>query len=203
MQKKVMLLAVFLLSFLAAVAPAQSQFVDPQCIDQLKSQCGEIEPGSGRIQKCFDDNRDKFSPVCQQQLMEGKAEAAAGMVQSGQGKELGKADPITLTNDAIVDLTDAPGLGKRTTVDLNKRWGSDVGVIASATAKLQSALNKASDSSARAQHLLKLAVEYGKWFEHKEERLAAQGALLNLCQAANKTDTPCDKVPKYGSYVAP
>jgi hypothetical protein len=114
-----------------------------------------------------------------------------------------QADPIELTNDAIVELTDPPALGKRTTVDLNKRWGSDVGVIASATAKLQSALNEASGGSARAQHLLKLAVEYGKWFEHKEERLAAQGALLNLCQAANKTDTPCDKVPKYGSYVAP
>ena len=151
--------------------------------------------------------------------MEGKAEAAADVVQRRRGKELGKelgkeselgkecelgkADPITCTNDAIVDLTDAPGLGKRTTVDVNKRWGSDVGVIARATAKLQGALNGASDSSARAKHLLKLAVEYGKWFEHKEERLAAQGALLNLCQAANKTDTPCDKVPKYGSYTAP
>src|SRR5262245_23125539 len=88
-----------------------------------------------------------------------------------------QADPIELTNDAIVELTDPPGLGKRTTVDLNKRWGSDVGVIASATAKLQSALNEASGGSARAQHLLKLAVDYGKWFEHKEERLAAQGAL--------------------------
>jgi hypothetical protein len=114
-----------------------------------------------------------------------------------------QADPIALTNDAIVELTDAPGLGKRTTVDLNKRWGSDVGVIASATAKLQSALNEASGSSARAQDLLKLAVEYGKWFEHKEARLAAQGALKNLCDGAGGQGPGCDKVPKYGSYVAP
>jgi hypothetical protein len=112
-----------------------------------------------------------------------------------------QADPIALTNDAIVELTDPPGLGKRTTVDLNKRWGSDVGVIASATAKLQSALNEASGSSARAQHLLKLAVEYGQWKLHKEERLAAQGALYNLCQGASGPG--CDTVPKYGSYVAP
>jgi hypothetical protein len=114
-----------------------------------------------------------------------------------------QADPIALTNDAIVELTDAPGLGKRTTVDLNKRWGSDVGVIASATAKLQSALNEASGSSARAQDLLKLAVEYGKRSLHKEARLAAQGALKNLCDGAGGQGPGCDKVPKYGSYVAP
>ena len=114
-----------------------------------------------------------------------------------------QADPIALTNDAIVELTDAPGLGKRTTVDPNKRWGSDVTVIASATAKLQQALSEAGGSNARAQNLLQLAVNYGQAKEHKEARLAAQGALLNLCQAANKTDAPCDTVPKYGAYVAP
>ena len=114
-----------------------------------------------------------------------------------------QADPITLTNDAIVELTDAPGLGKRTTVDLNKRWGSDVGVIKSATEKLQQALSEAGGGNARAQHLLQLAVDYGKAGLHKEARLAAQGTLLNLCQAGNKTDAPCDTVPKYGSYVAP
>jgi hypothetical protein len=114
-----------------------------------------------------------------------------------------QADPITLTNDAIVELTDAPGNGKRTTVDVNKRWGSDVGVIKSATEKLQNALNEAGNASGRATHLLQLAVEYGQSAQHKEARLAAQGALLNLCQGANKTDAPCDKVPKFGSYVAP
>jgi len=114
-----------------------------------------------------------------------------------------QADAISLTNDAIVELTDAPGLGRRTTVDLNKRWGSDVSVIASATEKLQQALNEAGGANPRAQHLLQMAVDYGKGSLHKEARLSAQGALYNLCQAASKTDAPCDKVPKYGSYVAP
>lgn len=114
-----------------------------------------------------------------------------------------QADPIALTNDAIAELTDAPGVGKRTTVDLNKRWGSDVGVIASATAKLQNALNEAGSSSQRTKDLLQLAIDYGKASLHKEQRLAAQGALLNLCQAANNTGPGCDTVPKYGSYVAP
>src|SRR5918994_7605463 len=74
------------------------------------------------------------------------------------------ADAIQLTNDAIVELTDPPGLGKRTTVDLNKRWGSDVGVIDSATAKLQDAIGKAESGGAAnaALHRLKLATQYGK-----------------------------------------
>lgn len=114
-----------------------------------------------------------------------------------------QADAIGLVNDAIVELTDVPGNGGRTKADLNKRWGSDVGVMASATEKLQQALNEAGGGNARAQHLLQMAVDFGKGSMHKEARLKAQGALLNLCQAASKTDAPCDKVPKYGSYVAP
>ena len=205
MRAKVMLLAVFPLSLLTAVTPAQSQSVDVQCIDEVETYCGRIEPGFGRIQKCFDDNIDKFSPMCRTQLTEGKADAAAGIAQSRRPKqpEELKADAITLTNDAIVELSDAPGLGKRSTVDIYKRWGSDVGVIKSATSKLQEALSKVGDGNGRAQHLLELAVDYGKAGEHKEARLAAQGALSHLCKTANKTDAPCDTAPKYGSYVAP
>src|SRR6476619_1407175 len=29
--------------------------VDPQCIDELERQCGDVQPGGGRIQQCFDD----------------------------------------------------------------------------------------------------------------------------------------------------
>ena len=206
MQAKGMLLAVVLLSFLTAVTPARSQSVDPQCIDEVQTYCGRVEPGSGRIQKCFEENINKFSPMCQTQLTEGKADAAAGIARRKELKEspdLKEADAITLTNAAIVELSDAPGLGKRTTVDPNKRWGSDVGVIKSATAKLQDALNKAGGGNARAQHLLGLAVDYGNTGQHKEARLAAQGALFHLCKADNKTDAPCDTVPKYGAYVAP
>jgi hypothetical protein len=127
------------------------------------------------------------------------AMAMVGLSSIHVGKA--QADPIGSVNDAIVELTDAPGLGKRTTVDLNKRWGSDVSVIASATAKLESALSEASGASQRARDLLQLAIDYGKAQEHKEARLAAQGALYNLCQGSSGTG--CDTVPKYGSYVAP
>jgi hypothetical protein len=112
-----------------------------------------------------------------------------------------QADPIALVNDAIVELTDPPANGGRTKVDLNKRWGSDVTVMDSATAKLQQALSEASGASARARSLLQLAVDYGKTRLHKEARLAAQGALYNLCQGGSGPG--CDTVPKFGSYTAP
>ena len=113
-----------------------------------------------------------------------------------------QADPIASTNDAIVELTDPPGLGKRTTVDLNKRWGSDVGVMASATTKLESALSEARGSAnPRAIHLLEMARDYAKTGQHKEARVAAQGALKVVC--AGGSGPGCDTVPKYGAYVAP
>ncbi len=115
------------------------------------------------------------------------------------------ADAIQAVNDAIVELTDAPGLGKRTTVDVTKRWGSDRSVIDSATAKLQDGLSKAQSGGvgADAMRQLKLAVDYGKARLHKEARLSAQGALHYLCQANQGQGPGCDTVPKYGSYTAP
>jgi hypothetical protein len=115
------------------------------------------------------------------------------------------ADAIQLVNDAIVELTDPPGLGKRTTVDPLKRWGSDVGVIKSATAKLQDATGKAQSAGAGrpALHQLEMATEYGQAGEHKEARLSAQGALFHLCKANDGQGPGCDTVPKYGAYVAP
>jgi hypothetical protein len=115
------------------------------------------------------------------------------------------ADAIQLVNDAIVELSDAPGLGKRTTVDPLKRWGADVGVTKSATAKLQDALSKAQSGGVggHALHQLEMATAYGKAGEHKEARLSAQGALFHLCKANDGQGPGCDTVPKYGSYVAP
>ena len=115
------------------------------------------------------------------------------------------ADAIQAVNDAIVELTDPPALGKRTTVDLNKRWGSDRTVIDSATAKLQDGLSKAQSGGvgADAMRQLKLAVAYGKARMHKEARLSSQGALHYLCLANQAQGPGCDTVPKYGSYTAP
>ena len=115
------------------------------------------------------------------------------------------ADAIQAVNDAIVELTDAPGLGKRTTVDVTKRWGSDRSVIDSATAKLQDGLSKAQSGgvSGGALRQVKMAVDYGKARLHKEARLSAQGALRHLCVANQDQGPGCDTVPKFGSYTAP
>jgi hypothetical protein len=126
----------------------------------------------------------------------------ASMPDLGQAQ---LADAIQLTNNAIVELSDPPGLGKRTTVDPLKRWGSDVGVIDSASAKVKTAWSKAKSASVDKQTLdqLELAMEYGQAGEHKEARLSAQGALFHLCQANKGQGAGCDKAPEYGSYVAP
>jgi hypothetical protein len=70
--------------------PAASfpQGVDPQCIDELERQCGEVQPGSGRIQQCFDDKINNFSPMCQEKLKEGKAAIAAAILEDRHHKEL-------------------------------------------------------------------------------------------------------------------
>jgi hypothetical protein len=102
-------------------------------------------------------------------------------------------------NQAIKELTDHPGLGKRTTVDLNARGGADVGQIDKAAGLLADALSKTSDANAKLQ--LELATAYAKARLHKEARLSAQGALHYLCQSGGGDG--CDKAPKFGSYTAP
>jgi hypothetical protein len=109
-------------------------------------------------------------------------------------------EAVSLTNQAIVELTDPPGIGGRTTVDVTRRWGSDVGQIAKATALLQEARSR-SAGNATANRLLEEAIAYGQAREHKEARLSAQGALYHLCQGGGGEG--CDKVPKWGSYTAP
>jgi hypothetical protein len=134
-------------------------------------------------------------------------------------------DAIRLTHEAVVDLTDYPGLGKRSTAyakpneqeklygkppserAMESRWGADVGMIKQATGKLQDALNKAKNAGAdrSAIHQLEMAIDYGKMSsQHKESRLSAQGAEYYLCKQNNNDPKEiCDTVPKYGSYVAP
>jgi hypothetical protein len=227
MQKKVMLLAVFLLPFVAmvawlafpsvwiawsaelgpsAVTPAGEEKIeyhgiDLQCIDELEKLCEGIQPGGGRTRKCIDDNTGRLSPACQRQIQEGKADAYASLLERKQRKEVVEYSPIALTSMAIVELTDPPALGGRTTVDLNKRWGSDLGQINKATALLQDARGKVGSGNPGATRLLEEAIAYGKAYEHKESRLSAQGALFHLCKGSS--EEACKRVPKYGAYVAP
>jgi len=82
---KALSLPIWLTQGSAAPSP---QGVDPQCIDELERQCGEVQPGSGRIQQCFDDKINNFSPMCQEKLKEGKAAIAAAILGNRHEKAL-------------------------------------------------------------------------------------------------------------------
>lgn len=123
------------------------------------------------------------------------------------------SEATSLTAQAIKELTDYPGVGKRHTAyktpdDFTKVWGADVGQIKKSTAILQDALGKARSGNASKMAIFKLeeAVRYGSSTMHKETRLMAQGALYYLCQGGGndeKNKEACEKAPKFGSYVAP
>jgi hypothetical protein len=91
--------------------------VDPQCIDELERQCGDVQPGSGRIQQCFDDKINNFSSMCQEKLKEGKSAIAASIlatrhekVQSGTAREEGAARSATdFVREARKNLSQAAG----------------------------------------------------------------------------------------------
>ncbi|OQW63822.1 MAG: hypothetical protein A4S17_14435 [Proteobacteria bacterium HN_bin10] len=113
------------------------------------------------------------------------------------------SDAITLTNQAIVELTDLAGSGKRAQNEFSKVGGADVRQIAKANDLLRQALDKAKAANAPALAIMKLeeAIDATAHNQHKEPRLYAQGALYHLCQGAGGPG--CDTVPKVGSYVAP
>jgi hypothetical protein len=100
-----------------ASSPSSAQGVDPQCIDELERQCGDVPPGSGRIQQCFDDKINNFSSMCQEKLKEGKAAIAASIVatrhekvQSGIAREEGAARSATdFVREARKNLSQAAG----------------------------------------------------------------------------------------------
>jgi hypothetical protein len=116
------------------------------------------------------------------------------------------SDAITLTNQAIVELTDLPGSGKRAQAEFSKLGGADVRQIAKANGLLRDAVEKAKAGNAPSPAIMKLeeAIDATAHNQHKEPRLYAQGALYHLCQGANgEPREVCEKVPKTGSYVAP
>jgi hypothetical protein len=91
--------------------------VDPQCIDELERQCGDVQPGGGRIQQCFDDKINNFSSMCQEKLKEGKSAIATSIlatrhekVQSGTSREEGAARSATdFVREARKNLSQAAG----------------------------------------------------------------------------------------------
>ncbi|MFM8551870.1 MAG: hypothetical protein ACKOCD_06090 [Nitrospiraceae bacterium] len=116
------------------------------------------------------------------------------------------SDALSSTAQAVKELTDHPGQGKRTLADMNTLGGADVGQMGKAAGLFQEALDKAKSGGAdqKAINQLEMAYKYAKAREHKEARLSGEGALFYLCKQNNgEPKDTCDKTPKFGSYVAP
>jgi len=86
--RKALKLPLWLTQGSTQASASSAQGADPQCIDELERQCGEVQPGSGRIQQCFDDKINNFSPMCQEKLKEGKAAIAAAILGNRHEKAL-------------------------------------------------------------------------------------------------------------------
>ena len=87
-------------------SPSSAEGTDPRCIDELQRQCGEVQPGGGRIQKCFDDKIDNFSPMCQQKLKENKSAIAAAIMSDRHQRELAASSPSSPDASAVREATD-------------------------------------------------------------------------------------------------
>jgi hypothetical protein len=72
----------------ASTQTSSAEGTDPRCIDELQRECGDVQPGSGRIQQCFDDKINNFSSMCQEKLKEGKAAIAAAILENRHNKQL-------------------------------------------------------------------------------------------------------------------
>ena len=57
--------------------PPASLGIDSECRAALEKLCQGIEPGSGRLRKCYDEKQGTLTPSCRQQVQENKSEAAA------------------------------------------------------------------------------------------------------------------------------
>jgi len=93
-------------------AAAPTEGVDPQCMDELQRQCGDVEPGSGRIQKCFDDKVNNFSSMCQEKLKEGKAALSVALLENRQGnarEDAALRSSTDFVREARKNLSEAAG----------------------------------------------------------------------------------------------
>jgi hypothetical protein len=66
--------------------------IDPECRAEfeklIETLCQGIEPGSGRIRKCYEDNESALTPSCREQVGARKSEAAAMLVKPKKEGEL-------------------------------------------------------------------------------------------------------------------
>ena len=71
--------------------------VDRECRAALEKLCQDVEPGSGRIRRCFEANEGKLTPSCREQVYERKSEATAilAMAPRKEGEPKSQIEPTS------------------------------------------------------------------------------------------------------------
>lgn len=59
------------------------QGLDPECRNALEKLCVGVQPGDGRLRKCYEANEHTLTPECREQVQARKAEAASILAASG------------------------------------------------------------------------------------------------------------------------
>ena len=81
--------------FVPALALAEGGAMQGACMNDIKSLCGSIQPGGGRVRECMREHRAQLSMAC-------KAALADRMLERGRGPSTGASaaiKPVPKTGD--------------------------------------------------------------------------------------------------------
>jgi hypothetical protein len=73
--------------FVPVLAQAEGGPMHGACMNDIKSLCGSVQPGGGRIRDCMKDHRTQLSVAC-------KASIADRMLERGRSQSAGAAAAI-------------------------------------------------------------------------------------------------------------
>ena len=73
--------------FVPMPALAEGGLMQGACMNDIKSLCGSIQPGGGRVRDCMKDHRTQLSVAC-------KAAIADRMLERGRGQSAGASAVI-------------------------------------------------------------------------------------------------------------
>ena len=65
---------------------AQQGAVRGACISDIKTLCGGVQPGGGRIRECFKAHREQLSSGCKMALADRMLQRREGRGERGQGR---------------------------------------------------------------------------------------------------------------------
>ncbi len=78
---------------LPTLALAQQGGVRGACMNDIKTLCGSVQPGGGRIRECFREHREQLSSGCKVALADRMLQRREGRGERGQGRPGGPAGP--------------------------------------------------------------------------------------------------------------